>query len=165
MSPEGRNVDNSYSLSLEFAAVLGLTVIHRELQRHLYPAAHLQLQLRGSLGKAAHRFAGNGVDADPFSAPSGEFLRSVLRISPRRPEIFSAWLLFVFFLFIFAFDIIKLLFTSARTVQPVLAIPDAKLRTKEARAVVLGLQTLLEQKVEPKASATLRMQRNMHFSN
>ena len=41
---------------------------------------------------------------DPFSAPSGEFLRSVLRISPRRPENFSAWLSFVFFFFIFALD-------------------------------------------------------------
>ena len=63
MYPEGRNVDNSYSLSLEFAAVLGLAVIHRELQRHLYPAAHLQLQLLRSLGKVTHRLAGNGVDA------------------------------------------------------------------------------------------------------
>ena len=101
MSTEGRNVDNSYSLSLEVAAFLGLAVIHRELQRHLYPAALLQLQLLRSLGKVTHRFAGNGVDADPFSAPSGEFLRSVLRISLRRPENFSAWLSFVFFFFIF----------------------------------------------------------------
>ena len=45
MSPEGRNVKDSYSLSLEVAAILGLAVIHREFQRHLYPAAHLQLQL------------------------------------------------------------------------------------------------------------------------
>ena len=41
---------------------------------------------------------------DPFSAPSGEFLRSVLRISPLRPENFSAWLSFVLFFFIFALD-------------------------------------------------------------
>ena len=34
MPPKGRNVKDSYSLSLEFAAVLGLTVIHREFQRH-----------------------------------------------------------------------------------------------------------------------------------
>ena len=50
MSPEGRNVKDSYSLSLEFTAVLNL-------------------------------------------APSGEFLPSVLRISPLRPQIISAWLL------------------------------------------------------------------------
>ena len=63
MSPEGRNVKDSYSLSLEVAAILGLAVIHREFQRHLYPATHLQLQLLRSLGKVTHRFAGNGVDA------------------------------------------------------------------------------------------------------
>ena len=33
MTPEGRNVKDSYSLSLEVTAVLGLTIIHRELQR------------------------------------------------------------------------------------------------------------------------------------
>ena len=64
MSPEGRNVDNSYSLSLEVAAVLDL-------------------------------------------APSGEFLPSVLRISPLRPQIISAWLLinFIFFIFPLIFKI------------------------------------------------------------
>jgi hypothetical protein len=62
MSPEGRNVDNSYPLGLEVAAVLDL-------------------------------------------APSGEFLPSVLRISPLRPQIISAWLLINFIFFIFSFDI------------------------------------------------------------
>ena len=57
MSPEGRNVKDSYSLSLEVAAILGLAVIHREFQRHLYPAAHLQLQLLRSLGKVTHRLS------------------------------------------------------------------------------------------------------------
>ena len=46
---------------------------------------------------------------DPFSAPSGDFLRSVLRISLRRPENFSAWPFIVFFFFIFAFAIKKLM--------------------------------------------------------
>ena len=62
MSPEGRNVKDSYSLSLEFTAVLNL-------------------------------------------APSGEFLPSVLRISPLRPQIISAWLLINFIFFIITFDI------------------------------------------------------------
>ena len=62
MSPEGRNVKDSYSLVFEVAAVLDL-------------------------------------------APSGEFLRSVLRISPLRPQIISAWLLINFIFFIFSFDI------------------------------------------------------------
>lgn len=82
MSPEGRNVKYSYPLGLEVAAVLGLTVIHRELQRHLYPAANLQLQLLRSLGKVAHRLAGNGVDAVAQHVGLAHFLR--------RPEIFSA---------------------------------------------------------------------------
>ena len=48
MSPEGRNVDNSYPLGLEVAAVLVL-------------------------------------------APFRDYLRSVLRISLRSPQIISAW--------------------------------------------------------------------------
>ena len=62
MSPEGRNVKDSYSLGLE---------LHDR----------------------------------PDLAPSGEFLPSVLRISPLRPQIISAWLLINFIFFIFSFDI------------------------------------------------------------
>jgi hypothetical protein len=67
---------------------------------------------------------------DPFSTPSGDILRSVLRISLRRPEIFPAWLFIVFFFFIFAFDILKLMYS----VRMIFRVSKGKVRHKKSPA-------------------------------